>query len=164
MSEKSEITQEQSLNEDILNIDQVKIDALIKELETKTKEFSTKVYAVSMTNEILLFFQLFVQDDANWKGREMLGILEMSKRIGEIRKELDGQRLKNDAIMMTALEIEASHYFLNKHESKGTKGIEGFVFLLKSFESALTLVQNDSRMINSIKNELAAAQQGLESV
>ena len=60
------------------------------------------------------------------------------------------------------MEIEASHYFLNKWSGKGVKDAEEFVGLIKGFEDSLSLIHQDNQNIKDLEKELAAAEQGLE--
>lgn len=157
---------ETQTNEEILDqmpevkIDQEKIDNLLDLIEKKNQELATKMYAVEMDKEKFSAYADFIENHAQWKGRESLGIFEITKRIAEIKKA----GVKNGAVMMKALEIEATHYFLNNSEGKGSKNVESLVSLFKCFESALGLVKVDSSVINDLKQELSAAQQGIEAV
>lgn len=156
---------ETQTNEEILDsmpevkIDQEKIDNLLDLIEKKNQELATKMYVVEMDKEKFATYSEFIENHAQWKGREALGVYEIGKRIAEIKKS----EIKNGVIMMKALEIEATHYFLNTSEGKGSKNVANMVALFKAFESALGLVKIDSNEINDLKQELAAAQQGLET-
>jgi len=140
-------------------IDEVKVAALQSALESKMSELSNKVYAVSMNAESLEVYSNVIES-ITWKGKEGLGILEITKKLKDVTKN----GISNDAIFLNALTIEASHYFLNRFESSGSSSAESFIDLFKKLEQALSAVSQDNKDLEDINRELAAAQQGLEAV
>ncbi len=150
------------MSEEVLKevvIDEAKVAALQKQLETKTAEISNKVYAVSMDASSLGVY-LEVIESITWKGKEALGILEITKKL----KEIEEKGISNDVIFLNALTIEASHYFLNRYESSGSSNAESFLDLFKKLEQALSNISQDNKDLDDLKKDLAAAQQGLEAV
>ena len=141
-----------------ITLDFEKIDTIQKKLDEKVKEVSDKKYAISMTKDQLFFFTEAI-DNVKWIGKEALGIVEIKKAISGVHEK----GIKNNTIFLKALEIEASHYFLNKFSAKGGDTALEFVAVFKSLEQALSAIQSDSKEINDIKTELAAAQQGIVS-
>ncbi len=137
-------------------VDEKKVKEAQEKLDSLTKEVSTKSYAVPMDKDRLYFFTKVI-NEIEWKGKEALGILEISKSISKI----SDKGIKNNVVFMSALEIEASHYFLNKFTSTGIEDAEKFISLFKSLEQALASIQADNKQINDLKTELAAAQQGM---
>ena len=139
-----------------VTIDDKKVKKLQKLVDTKESELSKKVYAVSMDKTALGLYADVI-DGINWRGKESLGIVEISKKIDDITKK----GITDDVIFMSSLEIEASHYFLNKFEGKGRSLALGFINLFKSFEQALSNISQDNKDLADLKKELAGAQQGL---
>jgi len=150
------------MSEEVLQevvIDEAKVAALQKALDAKMEELSGKVYAVSM-NAASLAVYLKVIESVTWKGKEGLGIMEITKKLNEI----EGKGISNDVIFLNALTIEASHYFLNRYESTGSSNAESFIDLFKKLEQALSAVSQDNKDLEDLNKDLAAAQQGLEAV
>jgi len=65
---------------------------------------------------------------------------------------------------MNALEIEATHYFLNKFTGKGEELAKDFIKIFKSFEQSLNNISQDNKELDDLRKDLAAAQQGIEAV
>ena len=106
-------------------------------------------------NELLIYKDII--DNIEWRGKEALGILEITKKIEQIEKE----GIKNNVIFMSALEIEATHYFMNKFSGKGNKSASDFIGIFKSFEQSLSGISQDNKELDDLKKDLAAAQQGI---
>jgi hypothetical protein len=149
---------EELITEVEIEVDQKKIDELQSVLEKKQGELVKKVYAVSMTAKDLDVYDDIISS-LEWRGKEALGILEIAKKIEESKNE----GIKNGAIFMNALEIEATHYFLNKFTGKGKSLANDFIRIFKSFEQALTNISMDNKELDDLKKDLAAAQQGLKT-
>jgi hypothetical protein len=150
------------MSEEVLQevvIDEAKVAALQKALEAKVSELSNKVYAVSMNAGSLEVYSKVIES-ITWKGKEGLGVLEITKKLREVTKN----GISNDVIFLNALTIEASHYFLNRYESKGSDDAEKFIDLYKKLEQALSAVSQDNKDLEDLNKDLAAAQQGLEAV
>jgi hypothetical protein len=150
------------MSEEVLQevvIDEAKVAALQKALEAKMSELSNKVYAVSMNAESLEVYSKVIES-ITWKGKEGLGVLEITKKLKEVTKN----GISNDVIFLNALTIEASHYFLNRYESNGSSDAEKFIDLFKKLEQALSAVSQDNKDLEDLNTDLAAAQQGLEAV
>lgn len=150
------------MSEEVLQeviIDEARVDNAKKALDSKMQELSNKVYAISM-NAASLEVYFKVIESITWKGKEGLGILEITKKL----KEIKDKGISNDAIFLNALTIEASHYFLNRYESSGSDNAESFIDLFKKLEQGLSLVSQDNKDLEDLNKDLAAAQQGLEAV
>lgn len=141
-----------------VEVDQKRVDELQSALDKKQQELSKKVYGVSMTSKDLEVYNDIISS-LEWRGKEALGILEITKKIDEVKEG----GIKNGIIFMSALEIEATHYFLNKFSGKGKSLANDFIRIFKSFEQALTNISMDNKELDDLKKDLAAAQQGLES-
>ena len=137
-------------------IDEEKVKNLTDAVFQKEKELDKKVYGISMTARRLQVYNNIIQS-LKWRGKEALGIIEICKKINEITNK----GISNDIIFMKALEIEATHYFLNRYESSTYKDATEFIDLYNSFDVALNNISADNKDLADLKKELAGAQQGL---
>jgi hypothetical protein len=142
----------------MIKVDEDKVETLSKKYIEYCDSLENKEYAVALTEEQLGKLSTYISEEVSWKGKEALGVVEILKRISIVEKE--GR--KNGVYYFASLEVEASHYFINKMEGKGQKYAKEFVALIKSFEETLSLIQEDSKKAEHMKKELAAAQQGIE--
>lgn len=159
LNTEEELINEEKIEQVFLKIDQEKIDQLTKELDEVISELNGKEYAVSMDQKTLKSFENFMNEKVEWRSKEALGIREIMKRIENVKKE----GIKDGVCYFTNLEIEASHYFIMKWNGTGSKEIDQFVTLWKTFEESLILVQQDNIRKNNLEKELAAVSQGISS-
>jgi hypothetical protein len=159
-SELVDAQMEESQFEEILSrIDQKRIDACQKAVDEAKEKISRKVYAVQFSaKEDLDNYIDFMENEAEWREKEALGVIEICKVIEKIRK--DG--IQQNTIYLSALPLEASHYFLSKKSGKGLSEARKFIGMLKPFGIALESTKADAAEIQGLEKELAAAQQGLE--
>jgi hypothetical protein len=155
-----ELANDKKIEQVFQKIDQEKIDQLTKELDEVIAELNGKEYAVSMDSITLKSFEKFMNEKVSWRSKESLGVKEILKRIETVKKE----GIKDGVCYFTNLEIEASHYFLMRWEGTGSKEIDQFISLWKTFEESLILVQQDNIRKNNLEKELAAAAQGIETI
>lgn len=141
-----------------VNVDENKVQQLEEKLINAREEIKTKVYAVSLNKTQFENFENYITNDAAWSSTEALGVVEIWKTIGSIKKE----GLKNDVVYMKALPLEASHYFLSRSSGKGLEDAKKFIDLYKPFDIALQDAKKDAEAVKSIEKELYAAQQGIE--
>ncbi len=151
-----------ALTDQVLSrLDQGRIKAAEENLISAKQKLSTKVYAVQFPNEQQIHdYVSFMQNEAQWREKEALGVIEICKVIDELKK--DG--IKNNILYMQALPLEASHYFISKQSGKGLAEARSFIDLLKPFEQALESAKADAKEIQDLERELAAAQQGIDLV
>jgi len=147
------------LDEIINHLDKNKIQDCEKRLLEAKENLNEKVYAVKFEKkeDIDSYFH-FIENEAEWKEKESLGVIEICRIIEMLKK--DG--IKQNTLYMQALPLEASHYFLSKTSGKGLKEAKKFISILKPFGLALELAKQDAAKIGELEKELAAAQQGLE--
>ncbi len=162
-SVKNTSTAEEILNvelDEIINhLDENKIKDCEKRLLEAKENLNEKVYAVKFEKkEDLDSYFHFIENEAEWKEKESLGVIEICRIIEMLKK--DG--IKQNTLFMQALPLEASHYFLSKVSGKGLKEAKRFISILKPFGLALELAKQDAAKIGDLEKELAAAQQGLE--
>ena len=136
-----------------------RIEAAEKNLAEAKDKLSRKVYAVQLESmEDITEFISFIENEAQWKEKESLGIIEISKIMNSIIKE----GIKDNIVYLQSLPLEASHYFLSKQSGNGLSSAERFIKMLKPFERALESAKRDAQEIQGLEKELAAAQQGLD--
>lgn len=153
-----EAQNEAQLEKFIANVDTEKVESIKKDLENYKESLKDKEYAVAMNKAILARFETFMRKEVEWRSKEALGVKEILKRIGEVKKE----GIKDGVAYFTNLEVEASHYFILKWSGNGEADIEDFVTLWKTFEESLALIQQDNMVIKDLEQQLAAAEQGIE--
>jgi len=146
--------------EEILSrIDEKKIESCQRAVDEAKERISKKVYAVQFENsEDLENYFEFMQNEAEWREKEALGVIEICKVIDKVKK--DG--VKQNTIYLSALPLEASHYFLSKKSGKGLAEAKKFISILKPFGIALESTKADASEIQDLERQLAAAQQGIE--
>jgi hypothetical protein len=149
-----------ALGDEVLSrLNQDRINACEENLNNAKRKLSTKVYAVQFeSNSQIDEYVDFMQNDAEWREKEALGVIEICKVIDKLKE--DG--IKNNILYLQALPLEASHYFISKRSGKGLSEAKKFIDLLKPFEQALESAKADAREIQDLEKELAAAQQGIE--
>jgi CRISPR/Cas system CSM-associated protein Csm2 small subunit len=153
-------TMEASGIDDVLSkLDEKKIQAAEKKLSEAKEKLAKKVYAVKFeSEENIKAFQNFMNNSAEWREKEALGVIEICKILEKLQKG----EVKENILYMGALPIEASHYFLSKTSGRGLREAESFISILKPISQALESVKTDASEVQSLEKELSAAQQGLE--
>ena len=142
----------------VAGLDQKRIEQAQKALDASREKLKTKVYAVQFDSEKdINAFHGFMEIEAEWKEKEALGVMEICRILENLKKE----GIKDNILYMTALPLEASHYFLSKRSGKGLTEAKRFISLLKPLESALQLAKSDAQEYQDLEKELAAAQQGI---
>jgi len=149
---------EAKLEKFITNVDQEKVESIRKDLEGYKSSLKDKEYAVTMNKDLLKKFETYMREEVEWRSKEALGIIEILKRIEEVKKE----GIKDGVAYFTNLEVEASHYFILKWSGKGRDGIDDFISLWKTFEETLALIHQDNMVVKDLEKQLAAAEQGIE--
>lgn len=143
----------------VAKLDHKRIEHCEKVLAEAKDRISKKVYAVKFeSKEDLDNFFSFMENNAEWREKEALGVIEICKVIDKAKK--DG--IKQETLYMSALPLEASHYFLSKTSGKGLHEAKKFISMLKPFSQSLESTKADAAEIQGLEKELAAAQQGLE--
>jgi hypothetical protein len=141
-----------------ISVNEEKVESIQKELEEKVEEFRKKVYAVSMDTDAFNSFRNFINENSEWSSTEAIGIVEINKSLNKIEKE----GIKDNMIYMSALTLEASHYFVSKSRGKGLEEAKNFLKLYKPLDISLNDVKEDNKKLEEIRTRLSAAQQGIE--
>jgi hypothetical protein len=160
--EASEVNSIVSDEVDVISkLDQGRIENAEKTLSDAKKKLYEKVYAVKFdSKEQIEEFKEFMKNDAAWKEKEALGIIEICKILDGLKKG----DIKDNVVFLNALPLEASHYFLSKRSGIGLEEAKKFISMIKPFEIALESAKNDAREVQNLEKELAAAQQGINLV
>jgi len=147
------------LDDLVSHLDENRIQDCENRLKEAKENLNQKVYAVKFEKkeDIESYFN-FIENEAEWKEKESLGVIEICRIIEVLKKE----GIKQNTLFMQALPLEASHYFLSKTSGKGLKEAKRFISILKPFGLALELAKQDAAKIGELEKELAAAQQGIE--
>jgi hypothetical protein len=140
-----------------VSVDPELVNLAQNELDNKRKENREKLYAISMSESLLIRYQNFMSEEAEWNSTEALGVVEVNKQIQKIKSE----KIKDNVIYMGALPVEATHYFLNKVKGKGLIEATSFIELYRSFDQALNDVKSDNQILQDLEKKLAAAMQGI---
>jgi len=142
-------------------LDESRIEACERKLNEAREENFKKVYAIKFgsAKDVNNFFE-FIANEAEWKEREALGVIEICKLIDSIKKE----KIKDNIIFLNAIPLEASYYFLSKKSGRGFKEAEEFISIMKPLGIALEMAKQDASIISGLEKELAAAQQGIDLV
>ena len=141
------------------NIDNELVEKLQSKLDDKKKEIRSKVYAISCDPSIFALWKTYILEKAEWNSTEALGIIELEKQINKIEKE----GIKDNTIYLTALHLEASHYFISKSKGNGIEDAKRFISVYKPFDQALNEAKKDAIEVKDIEKDLAAAMQGISA-
>jgi len=142
-------------------LDQKRIQECEKRLQEAKEKFSSKLYAIKFEkSEHIQIFYNYMLEEAEWKEREAVGIIEINKLITKLKKE----KIKENTLFIEATPLDAIYYFLSKKTGKGLKEAENFVSVLRPFGIALEISKQDAQSIANLEKELAAAQQGIDIV
>lgn len=126
------------------------------ELDTFQKGMKDKLYSLKVSNEKTLSeFIDFVENKAEWKAMEALGIEQLSKKLSEAK-------IKGGFIFLGTLEIEALHYFLSKVTGKGLKSAENHLKMVRTVNDALKLVKADNTQLTKLESTVAAISNGIK--
>lgn len=147
------------VSQDMLDkLDQGRIEEALKRLEEAKQKIREKVYAVQFESmDQVNEFHNFMTNDAEWKEKEALGVVEICKILDKLKKE----GIKDNILYLNALPLEASHYFISKRSGTGLEEAKKFLSLVKPLEVALEIAKSDAQEIQGFERELAAAQQGI---
>jgi len=142
-------------------LDQKRIQECEKRLQEAKEKFSSKLYAIKFEkSEHIQIFYNYMLEEAEWKEREAVGIIEINKLITKFKKE----KIKENTLFIEATPLDAIYYFLSKKTGKGLKEAENFVSILRPFGIASEISKQDAQSIANLEKELAAAQQGIDLV
>jgi len=137
-------------------IDEAKVKLAADSLDSFKKELKTKLYALKGDDALVAEFKDFVENEAQWKAMEALGIEELSRVFNDMGP------VKNGVFYLKNLEVDALHYFLSRVEGKGKETSAKFLRMIRSVNEAVKMVQADNRNQIKLEHELTAAEQGID--
>lgn len=137
-------------------VDQTKVKLAADALESFKKEIKSKLYALPGDDSLVSEIKGFIENEAQWKAMEALGVEELTKRFNDLGE------IKNGVFYLNGLEVEALHYFLSKVEGKGRESSAKYLRMVRSVNEGLKMRQADTRQQIKLEHELAAAEQGID--
>jgi hypothetical protein len=144
-------------------IDQALVDKKTADLEALKKDSKGKVYPIKLDSNgidgdaMLIAMITFIENEAQWKNMEALGIIEVSKAL----RKCQATGLKSGNIYLESLPIQAISFFLSKVENTGLQKAERHINMQKPFDEALRMIKQDTDKLNQAETELAAAENGI---
>lgn len=135
-------------------------DQLKAKIESREKELSTKKYIIKggeTTGKALI---AFVENDAQWKFSEALGIGECHRQLIESVSNIK----KAKEIFVSAMALEALYYFLTKVEGKGLSSANSYVNnLLKPITDALGRSKSDRESLDQLLRDLGTVESAIDT-
>ena len=154
---KLKLTTSKEEKETKLKIDTVAIEKLEIEIGKLMKEQETKIYVVTKDKTIGSALHSFITKEAKWKYTEVLGIIELGKKISEFAEG----REKSLAIDATA--VQALYYFIGKVEGIGLdSAISYFNTILKPVADAAARLDADKKNLEMLEFRKVSLEQGVD--
>lgn len=148
--EKNGKTDDNKINHEIIE----KLKETIKE---KEKELETKKYLIPGGKEVAENIKIFITESAKWKFTESIGIIEVNKVLTEFINDL-----KKKELMIPPVVLEATYYFLSKHDGTGLEEAEKFTKLLKAINQAKSRADNDKKEFEEMTFRLQSLEHGVD--
>lgn len=134
---------------------------LSDKINEKKEELAKKVYIVEGKVPTAEKLVKFLENDAQWKFTESMGILEAVKEIEKTIAEV--KKGKSKEISFNPLVIEATYYFLTKVEGKGLNEAKYYYEeLIKPVSDALSRSKGDRQILDQMERDLATLETALE--
>lgn len=157
MTEKVELKVEKNEStEESKKINPEVIEKLKEAIEKKEVELEGKKYLIPGGKEVATLIKNFICEDAKWKFTEALGIIEVNKIIQEFLTSG-----KKD-FMIPPVALEATYYFLSKHEGKGLAEAETCTSLLKAINQAKARADEDKKEYEEMQFRLQSLEHGID--
>ena len=139
-------------------------DALIvaeKELEALKAKMEDQKYLVDLDKKDVQAIADFIQNDAQWKFTEALGIVEASKELKKATK--DGK------LFTKSIAIEAIYYYMSKVEGNGTgtnakafATVDDYIRAFKGIANAVERIKADNEKVRHAEFVVAARREGID--
>lgn len=141
-------------------VDETKLKLAEDELNSFKEELKTKLYALKV-NDIETAKDLleFVEEEAEWKGMEALGIEELSKSLSKI---VSAGEVKSGCVFLKNLEVEALHYFLGKSSGTGKESADRFLSRIRIVNEAIRMVKADNNKVNILESKVESVRNGID--
>ena len=153
MSNETQDPNEQKANEIAQKLEVAKTSLTALEADTKDKQYALKIGSEENLDNLVKF----ITEKAHWKFTEALGVQQVFKKLEECKR----QKLKNGCIFISALEVDAIHYFLSKAEGFGLAEAEFFLSILKPMNETIKLLTADRKQLEKLTQQIAAYENGI---
>jgi len=142
------------------------LEKISKELESKiekqNKELGTKLYLVQGGESACDHILNFIKNEAQWKFSEALGVGECVRQYEAALKNIKAGKTKE--VMIPALALEATYYFLTKVEGKGLASADMYVHnLLKPITDALGRSKADREALDQLVRDKGTIDSAIDS-
>jgi len=138
------------------------VDMLTEKIEQKEKEVATKLYLIEGGEPVATAVVDFLQNKAQWKFSEALGIMECIRQVNEAKTNIAKKKTKE--FMIPSLALEAIYYFLTKVEGVGISEAENYVKnLLKPVSDGLSRAKNDREAIDQLMRDRGTLENAIEA-
>ena len=140
------------------SIDTKMVEALRTEVDAFAASLKDKVYPVKVTTALMDVYIDFFETQAEWKGMEALGIIEVSAQLKEART----QPLTDGNMFIKNLAIQAMSYFINNVSGSRLDKAERFLSMIRPVNDAMRMIKADTDQLNAMNMNLSAAEHGIE--
>lgn len=135
---------------------------LEEKIEKTSKELETKLYIIQGAETAGENLLGFIKNDAQWKFSEALGIGECVRQYESAIKNIKSGKTKE--LMIPALALEATYYFLTKVEGKGLATADTYVNnLLKPITDALGRSKADREALDQLIRDKGTIDSAIDS-
>ena len=135
---------------------------LAAKIEKTSKELETKLYIIQGGEETANHLLDFIKNEAQWKFSEALGIGECVRQYEAAVKNVKTGKIKE--IMIPALALEATYYFLTKVEGKGLASANAYVNnILKPISDALGRSKADREALDQLVRDKGTIDSAIDS-
>jgi hypothetical protein len=135
-------------------------EQLKTKIENREKELGVKKYIIKggeLTGKHLI---AFIENDAQWKFSEALGIGECHRQLVEAVSNIK----KVKELFVPALALEALYYFLTKVEGKGLSSANDYLNnLLKPITDALGRSKSDREALDQLIRDLGTIESAIDT-
>lgn len=139
---------------------EVSIEDLKNQVKEKTSDISNKKYEVNFTRESLDNFETFFKSRITFKGKEAMGLIQLMERVNALKQNMIGN--PGSKSTMSALELQAAHYFLNKFEGAGVHKAKELMTILLPIEEAIVQLSKDTQELQDLNKQLTALEQQID--
>lgn len=133
------------------------IAKLKQAIEDKTEELENKKYLIPGGDDVAKKIQAFIVDNAKWKFTESIGVIEVNRIIKDFLADA-----KKKEFMIPTVALEATYYFLAKHEGVGLEEAETFTELLKAINQAKSRADQDKKDFEEMQFRLQSLEHGVD--
>jgi hypothetical protein len=138
------------------------VGRLTEKIENKEKEIATKLYLIEGGAPIADAILDFMENKAQWKFTEALGVVECIRQVTEAKNNITKKKTKE--LMIHTLPLEAIYYFLTKIEGVGSTEASYFVnMLLKPISDALGRSKNDREEVDQMVRDRGTLESAIDS-